>query len=152
MLTVAALVLAASTIAFGQTPGATTTTQSGGGSSSSDAEQAILKLTNEWFDAEGRADRAALNRIIADDFQGIGPRGNAVSKRDVIPVEGSRGGLAMKGQDLQARVFGDTAIVTGRGIGQRQEQGEFRFTVLFVRRQNQWQMVAGHISALPRED
>ncbi|HEY0078225.1 MAG TPA: nuclear transport factor 2 family protein [Pyrinomonadaceae bacterium] len=147
MLTVAALVLAASTIISGQTPSSTTNQ-----SSSSDAEQAIINLTNEWFEAEGRADRAALNRIIADDFQGIGPRGNAVGKRDVIPVEGSRGGLAMKGQDIRARVYGETAIVTGRGIGERQEQGEFRFTVVFVRRQNRWQMVAGHISPVPREE
>src|SRR5260370_41894966 len=32
------------------------------------AEQTVLKLTQEWLDAEDRTDRAALNRIISDDF------------------------------------------------------------------------------------
>src|SRR3979490_295381 len=77
------------------------------------AEQTVLKLTQEWLDAEDRIDRAALNRIIADDFLGTGPRGTSLSKTDVIPGEGSGGhGLAISGLDIKVRVFGDTAIAT----------------------------------------
>jgi ketosteroid isomerase-like protein len=114
------------------------------------AEQAVLKLTQEWLDAETRVDRAALNRIIADDFLGTGPRGTTVSKTDVIPREGSEGhGLAISGQDIKVRVFGDTAIVTARGLPKVQQQPELRITVVFVKRAGRWQMVAGHLSALP---
>ena len=116
------------------------------------AEQTVLKLTQEWLDAEDRVDRAALNRIIADDFLGTGPMGTTLSKTDVIPQEGSGGhGLAITGQDIKVRVFGDTAIVTGRGLSKVKDRPELRFTVVFVKRADRWQMVAGHLSAVPQE-
>ena len=116
------------------------------------AEQTVLKLTQEWLDAEDRIDRAALNRIIADDFLGTGPMGTTVSKTDVIPREGSDGhGLAISGQDIKVRVFGDAAIATGRGISKAQGRPELRFTVVFVKRADRWQMVAGHLSPVPQE-
>ena len=116
------------------------------------AEQTVLKLTNEWLAAEEKIDRAVLNKIIADDFLGTGPRGTIVSKTDVIPPEGSGGhGLALSGQDIKVRVFGDTAIATGRGVPKAQDQPELRFTVVFVRRADRWQMVAGHLSPVPQD-
>ena len=119
---------------------------------SADAEKTVLKLTQEWLVADGGNDRGTLERIIADDFLGIGPPGNTVTKRDIIPAEGSRGGLSLTGQDIKARVFGDTVIVTGRGVPKTQEKGEARFTVVFVKRAGQWQMVAGHLSLVPPQD
>ena len=118
------------------------------------AEQAVLKLTQEWLDAETKADRAALNRIIADDFLGTGPRGTTVSKTDVIPRDGPDAhGLAISGQDIKVRVFGDTAIVTGRGVPKVQDRPELRITVVFIKRADRWQMVAGHLSpVLPNSD
>ena len=115
------------------------------------AEQTVLKLTQEWLDADNQIDRAALNRIIADDFLGTGPMGTTVSKTDVIPQEGSAHGLAISGQDIKVRVFGDTAIATGRGVPKAQGRPELRFTVVFVKRADRWQMVAGHLSAIPQE-
>ncbi len=112
-------------------------------------EETILKLTREWLDAEDRSDRATLQRIIADDFQGIGPRGNTVFKENVIPLEGSQSGLSISTSDVKARVFGDTAIVTGHGVQKAGEKRALRFTVVFARRNGVWQMVAGHLSAVP---
>jgi ketosteroid isomerase-like protein len=118
--------------------------------SQSNAEQGILKLTRDWLAAEERHDRATLLRIIADDFQGTGPMGNTVLKEDVIPMEGSQaGGLAVQVEDLKARMFGDTAVVTGRGVQKAGEKRELRFTVVFAKRGESWQMVAGHLSAVP---
>ena len=146
----AALLLAAASPAFGQTTSKPVAGQGGGAVG---AEQAVLQLTTDWIDAEGRHDRATLERIIADDFLGTAPMGNTVSKRDVLPAEDGRaGGLSMTGQDIKARVFGDTAIVTGRGVGKGQEAHEVRFTVVFVKRAAGWQMVAGHLSGIPRDE
>jgi len=114
-----------------------------------DAEQAVVKLTHEWLAAEERVDRATLRRIIADDFQGTGPRGTTVFKDDVIPEEGSQGGLSVSVRDVKARVFGETAVATGGGVQKSGEQRELRFTVIFTKRGDSWQMVAGHLSAVP---
>lgn len=115
-------------------------------------EQTVLQLTHEWIAADEHADRAALNRIIADDFMGTSPRGSIVFKEDVIPMEGSRGGgLSITAQEVKARVFGDSAVVTGRGVRKNREQGDLRFTLVFAKRHDRWQMVAGHLSSMPRE-
>ena len=113
-------------------------------------EQALLKLTRDWLDAEERVDRATLRRIIADDFQGTGPMGNMVIKDEIIPEEGSRGGLSVTARNLKARIFGDVGVVTGGGVSKTGEKGELRFTVIFAKRADAWQMVAGHLSAVPR--
>ena len=59
------------------------------------------------------------------------------------------GGLAIQVTDLKARMFGDTSVVTGRGTPKEGEKRELRFTVVFAKRGEAWQMVAGHLSAVP---
>ena len=115
-------------------------------------EEVILQLTRDWLSAEEGRDRAKLREIIADDFQGTAPMGHTVYKADVIPEEGSEsGGLQISPSNLKARIFGDTAIVTAHGVQKAGEKRELRFTVIFVKRENRWQMVAGHLSpVLPR--
>jgi hypothetical protein len=94
-------------------------------------------------------DREVLKKIIAHDFLGTGPRGTMVSKTDVLPKEGSGHGLNISGQDLKVRVFGDTAIVTGLGVPKgAPDRPEIRMTVVFVKRADSWQMVAGHLSPM----
>jgi len=76
-----------------------------------------------------------------------------VTKRDIVPIEGTRsGGLSITGQDIKARTFGDTVIVTGRGVPKNQDRAELRFTVVFVKRAERWQMVAGHLSVVPQQE
>jgi ketosteroid isomerase-like protein len=118
----------------------------------SSTEEAILQLTRDWLAAEERHDRAALQKIIADDFQATGPRGNTLFKDDVVPEEGAQsGGLSITTSDVKARVFGDTAVVTANGVPKAGEKRELRFTVVFAKRDGRWQMVAGHLSAVPKE-
>lgn len=113
------------------------------------SEQSVLQLTRDWLAAEERNDRTTLKRIIADDFEGTAPTGNTVFKDDVMPREGSPGGVAMTTSEMKARVFGDTAVVTARGVQKAGEKRDVRFTVIFVKRGNEWKMVAGHLSAVP---
>ena len=146
---VIALLILATTTAFTQTASVIQ-------AQNNSAEQAVLKVTQEWLAADERHDRAALNRIIADDFLGTAPVGVMVSKRDIIPQEGTAAdarGLSINGQDIKVRVFGDTAVVTGRGVPKTPDatRRELRFTLMFVKRVDSWQMVAAHLSAVPRD-
>ena len=147
ILLASALLIPAATAGIAQS----TTATSG---QNSNAEQAALKVTQEWLAADERHDRATLNRIIADDFQGTGPTGRTVSKGDIIPrAEADTRGLAISAQDMKVRVFGDTAIISGRGLPKikAEEGSELRFTVVLVRRKGDWQMVGAHLSTVPRE-
>jgi ketosteroid isomerase-like protein len=115
-------------------------------------EQSVLQLTRDWLAAEERHDRATLQRIIAEDFQGTTPMGNTISKEDVVPPEGTpSGGLSINTSELKARVFGDTAVVTAHGVQKAGEKRELRFTVVYTKRDDRWQMVAGHLSTVPKQ-
>jgi ketosteroid isomerase-like protein len=115
-------------------------------------EEIILQLTRDWLAAEEHHDRTTLQKIIADDFQATGPRGNTLFKDDVLPEEGAQsGGLSITTSELKARIFGDTAVVTAHGVQKAGEKRELRFTVVFAKRTDRWQMVAGHLSAVPTQ-
>ena len=118
------------------------------------SEQAVLQAIQTWLDADERQDRAMLDKIIADDFVGTAPRGRIVTKRDIMPEEGTTGGhgLSISAQDVKVHILGDTAIAVGRGLPktqERQPRPELRFTVVFAKRADRWQMVAAHLSAVP---
>ena len=120
------------------------------------SEQAVLQAIQTWLDADERQDRATLDRIIADDFVGTAPRGRIVTKRDIMPEEGTTGGhgLSISAQDIKVRILGDTAIAVGRGLPKSQgpeARPELRFTVVFARRADHWQMVAAHLSPVLSE-
>ena len=118
------------------------------------SEQAVLQAIQTWLDADERQDRATLDKLIADDFVGTAPRGRMVTKQDIIPQGGTGHGLAISAQDIKVRLFGDTAIAVGRGVPKTQGQEprpELRFTVVFAKRADGWQMVAAHLSPVPKE-
>lgn len=120
------------------------------------SEQAVLQAIQTWLDADERQDRATLERIIADDFVGTAPRGRMVTKRDIMPEEGTTEGhgLSISAQDVKVRILADTAIAVGRGLPktqERQPRPELRFTVVFAKRADRWQMVAAHLSPVPTE-
>jgi len=49
------------------------------------AEDELVRLVREWLNAEARNDRAALDRLVADDFIGTPFGGNIVTKADILP-------------------------------------------------------------------
>ena len=51
----------------------------------SPTQQALIKLTKEWIDAEDRRDGATLDRLLADDFVGTAPSGVKATKKMVVP-------------------------------------------------------------------
>lgn len=114
-------------------------------------EQSILQLTRDWLVAEESHERGTLQRIIADDFQGTTPLGTTVFKEDLLPMDGTpSGGLALRASELKARVFGDTSVVTARGLKKSGEKPDLRITLVFTKRDGRWQMVAAHLSTVPQ--
>jgi ketosteroid isomerase-like protein len=59
----------------------------------------------------------------------------------------------MESDDLKVRVYGDTAVVTGRGVSGGQYQGQSFYLVertscVFVRQQGRWRCVLTHLSQI----
>ena len=119
---------------------------------SADARQTILRLEDEWKVAQRNTDTSAFARLLAPDFTFIGTSG---SLRDRAGYAGSRAGswipqgTTFTVTDLQVRIYGSTAVVTGREntTGPR-FTGSTRFTHVWVRRPGEWKMVAAQRTAI----
>src|ERR1043165_3624571 len=120
----------------------------------STVEQFIRKLDNERIQAQIHADAAALKRIYADDFIGVGPSGTLRTKPQVISdfTSGNLKFQSITTDDVQVRVYGDAAVETGRSTMDGQDKGkavphETRFTRVWVKQQGRWRLVANHYSS-----
>ncbi len=119
-------------------------------------EQEILQTERRRFEAMVKGDLATLERILADDLQYTHSNGVFDTKASFIATLKS-GELQYQGvtpEDLCARVYGSTAVVTGvslMNVRVRGQQASFRvrFTDVYVKRDDRWQMVAWHATRLP---
>jgi len=127
--------------------------QSARGSHRTSVEETIRKLDNERIQAQIHADVTALDRIYAADFIGVGPSGIVRSKPQVI-LDFTSGDLKFQSittDDVQVRVYGDTAVETGFSTMIGQDKGktvprDTRFTRVWVKQQGHWRLVANHYS------
>ena len=147
-LVIPILTLTLTSIALGQE-------QSANRDQRSSVEQAIRQLDNERIQAQIAADAAALDRIYADDFIGVGPSGTVRTKSQVISdfASGDLKFQSITTDDVQVRVYGNTAVETGRSTMNGQDKGktvprDTRFTRVWVKQQGRWRLVANHYSLL----
>jgi ketosteroid isomerase-like protein len=124
------------------------------GSHQTSVEEVIRKLDNERIQAQIHVDATALDRIYAADFIGVGPSGRVRTKPQVI-LDFTSGDLKFQSittDDVQVRVYGNTAVETGRSIMNGQDKGQTvsrdtRFTRVWVKQQGRWRLVANHYSS-----
>jgi ketosteroid isomerase-like protein len=121
----------------------------------SDPVTTLRQLDQERIQAQITANAAALDRLYAEDFIGIGPSGTVRTKAQVIAdfTSGSLTFQSITTDDVQWRIYGDTAVETGRSImtGQDKDKAvprDNRFTRVWVKRRGRWQLVANHYSLL----
>ena len=117
-------------------------------------EQVIRKLDNERIQAQIHADAAALERIYADDFIGVGPSGTVRTKPQVISdfTSGDLKFQSITTDEVLVRVYGNAAVETGRSTMDGQDKGkavprDTRFTRVWVKQQGHWRLVANHYSS-----
>ena len=127
--------------------------QSTAGTQRSNIEQVIRRLDGERIQAQIGADAAALDRIYADDFIGVGPSGTVRTKKQVI-LDFTSGTLKFQSittDEVQVRVYENTAVETGLSTMDGQDNGKAvprntRFTRVWVKQQDHWRLVANHYS------
>ena len=113
------------------------------------AEDELVSVVRAWLAAEQTGDRAALNRIIADDFIGSAFGGNVISKDDLVPSEGEDSPRFPSStlKESTVRAFGTTGVVMGRlALENAGQPGQIRFTFVLMKRQSGWQMVAAQLA------
>lgn len=113
---------------------------------------ALEKLNSEWLTAYKTRDGAALDRILADDFEAIYPGGRILRKADLIrsATNPARTVSDIAWDDLKILVFGDVAVVRARSrIVGKNAQGDFSsrndYADVYVRRAGAWRAVSAHV-------
>src|SRR5881394_2830174 len=129
--------------------------QSARGSHQTSVEEVIRKLDNERIQAQIHADATALDRTYAPDFIGIGPSGRVRTKPQVISdfTSGDLKFQSISTDDVQVRVYGNTAVETGRSTMSGQDRGKTvprdnRFTRVWVKQHGRWRLISNHYSLL----
>ncbi len=115
----------------------------------------VLDLGRRWVAAELSGDVGALSALLADDFVLVGPLGFVLDKEQYL---GSRrsGDLkhdSLEWEDVQVRMYGDTAVAIGSQTQKstyqgRDASGQFRATQITVRQGDRWAIVGLHLSPI----
>jgi len=131
-------------------------TQDSKGGKTGDAEESVRKLERAWLNAYEQNDAKAMDMIVGSDFLITFPNGGMQTKpqlMDSIRAPRNTANPAPKfyTEDVNARVYGDTVVLTGRVIAVYEREGktskeESRYTDTYVLRDGRWQVVASHLS------
>jgi len=115
-------------------------------------EKEVLRVENERIQAVLHRDTAALEQLLADELVYTHSTGRVDSKAQFIHSiqSGDLSYLAMKHSNLDARVYGDVAVLTGRSAvkvksphtGNQIADLDLRFLNVYAKRKGQWQQLA----------
>src|SRR5438445_2647754 len=123
----------------------------------SGGEADVLELAEEWGQAELRGDVAVLDRILAADFIGIGPRGFVLNKQSWLGrhASGDFKYLNLEQRDPILRTYTDSAIllVTEENKTMNKSQpvsaSAIRATYTFVRIRGSSRLAGAQSSPIP---
>ncbi len=108
-------------------------------------EREILDVGQRWADAERRGDPTALDALLDDNFEAVGPHGFVLNRQQWLDryQSGDLKNEAFAWQDANLRTYGDAAITVGvqtqRTVYQGHDSsGRFRVTHLYVRKDGRW--------------
>ncbi|MBA3321381.1 MAG: nuclear transport factor 2 family protein [Pyrinomonadaceae bacterium] len=108
-------------------------------------EEQVRRLEEDFIEALRTQDVQSLDNILADDFVFTDPRGTSFSKAQWLAslAAGTLSFDSINIENLNVRVSGDTAIVTGRvTLKARSEEGGYngQFSVIdiYMKRQERW--------------
>ena len=124
---------------------------------SSSVADEIKKLEQQRNEAILKGDTATLDKLTSDDYTNTTAQGKMEKKGDIM--DGFKSGKikfeSRELSDLDVRVYGNTAVVTGQ-VNQKgtnngaDTSGQNRFTRVYVKQNGRWISVANQATAIPK--
>ena len=116
---------------------------------SPEAERELAQANKEYDAAIMRGDVAVLERIFAEEFILTNWQCEVLNKQQQIAAV-ARGEAKLedaRSEDVRVRIYGETAVMTGRFTAQSTRDGKTvkineLYTAVWVRRDGRWQLVA----------
>ena len=108
----------------------------------------LTQLVKDLNDAVVKADVAFLGRVLHEDYTHHRPRGTVENRAQYLENRKVRrvDFESLVADEIKVRVYGDTAVVTGRSTAKGNDQHgkmdeQRRWTRVLVRRDGRWQFV-----------
>jgi Domain of unknown function (DUF4440) len=117
--------------------------------------ESLLRAARWRFEADFRADKSALDTLLADELTYGRTSGVRHTKAEVLALVGAGGPYALDystPDSLAVRVYGETGVVTGLlkvKLTAQPAPYTLRFTDTWVWRRGRWQLVAFQATRLP---
>lgn len=111
-------------------------------------EQLLRQMNDDWMKALVRADRDTLDRIMADDFFFAYPmEGDDKSQFIGDVVSGDVRVESLTRDNITVRIWGDTAVLTGKDSARwsyqgRDFSGHYKVINVYARRNGEWLLVS----------
>ena len=120
-----------------------------------ETERYILDSERQWAESVASGDTSAIQRILADDFVGVDPKGHLYTKRQMI--DDTRNApkyfVSNRLNDVKVRFYGTTAIAQGSETWEKRsgERGRFVWIDTWLQRDGRWQIVAAEDLIAPEK-
>lgn len=120
-----------------------------------ETEHYILESERQWAESVATGDTSAIQRILADDFIGVDPKGGLYNKQQMIADtrNAPKYFVSNRLNDVKVRFYGNTAIAQGSETWEKRsgERGRFVWTDTWLRRDGRWQIVAAEDLIAPEK-
>lgn len=121
----------------------------------SKVEQELLLAERAVIDASVGRDSKALHRLLSEDYLLITEDGEVMNRAQSIAGLNDPDLVFenFQTEDVKVRVYGNTAVVTGRYTQKGQQKGAafstpYRYTDVYVKKGRGWQLVSAHGSRI----
>lgn len=122
------------------------------------AVQEVLAAEQAWLKAHLELDLEAIEQLMAQDYVQIGDSGQVIRRARAISslASGTRHWDSVHIDQLQVRVYGDTAVVVGRWVAKGQNAGKpfdysSRYASVWVKSEERWRMVLDQATPITAE-
>src|SRR6516162_9045589 len=120
-----------------------------------DTERYIVESERQWAESVATGDTSAIERILADDFIGVDPKGHLYTKQQMIDEtrNAPKYFVSNRLNDVKVRFYGNTAIAQGSETWEKRsgERGRFVWTDTWLQRNGRWQIVAAEDLIAPEK-
>ena len=120
-----------------------------------ETERYILESERQWAESVATGDTSAIERILADDFVGVDPKGGLYAKKQMIDEtrNAPKHFVSNRLNDVKVRFYGNTVVAQGSETWEKRsgERGRFLWTDTWLQRNGRWQIVAAEDLIAPEK-
>jgi uncharacterized protein (TIGR02246 family) len=122
-------------------------------SQNKDVEE-LTRLNQDWLNSYQKKDAATLNKIFAEDFILISPKGAKMTKRDIIDNLDKQETVSVNIDSIAVKLLTtDVGLITAYTtfvlrVGDKEMTGQNCYQDVYIKRKNKWFAVAAHVTLL----